>query len=103
MRIDTRLRRLEKAAPSDDYLTIYELIRQGKFYDQLTADQRDEFCRYRGLNRAALEEVERAVNGTIHFPLTKKPFEQTKDQLQPIINEIERAVLDDGGKELLHE
>lgn len=102
-----RLRRLAVTSECE-YLEIVKLIKQGAFYDDLTDELKDLYCRYRGFDREAMESVNRMVaecegmnpDTYLHFRLERKPKpmndEQTRIQVSEIVQEIEEQLLKEG-------
>ncbi len=89
MRIKSRLDRLESSRGA--FGEIIALIRQGAFYDEVTDEQRREYAAYKGVTTQAVETVENAVNGGLHFKLERNsPSDSiagTANELEKIINE----------------
>ena len=92
-RVNSRIRALESAtATQSDKLIIYRLITEKGFYDRLDERERQLYADYKGADRQALEEVEQAVNGNLHFPLERNTEPPTAADLQSIIDEVETEV-----------
>lgn len=89
MRIKSRLDRLEAVRGS--FGEIIALIRQGAYYDELTDEQRQEYALYKGVQRKALEDVELAVNGSLHFKLERH---KTADSIAATAAEVEQLIFD---------
>lgn len=89
MRIKSRLDRLESSRGA--FGDIIALIRQGAYYDALTDEQRAQYAAYKGVTTQAIETVENAVNGGLHFKLERNsPSDSiagTANELEKIINE----------------
>ena len=86
--IRRRIKHLE-AKTKPQFAEVLEWIRVGRFYDELTDQEKDRYCEYRGHDREAMEEIEMMVTGDIHFLLERKPIPPTKAQMQQIRQEIE--------------
>ena len=76
-RLERRVKQLESARCTDDDAAL-DLIRTGRFYDDLTNDERDLYCRYHRTEKSVLETIEMAVCGTLHFRLESRAFLQQK-------------------------
>ena len=85
---DKRLEKLE-SNPAQQWRDVRCLICQGRYYDELTADQRQRYCEYRGIERNAFEEVETAVSGSLHFRLEPKPDSPAPSKLRHIITQLQ--------------
>lgn len=93
MKIESRLRRLEKVAPPD-YADVLALIRSGCFYDELDNEQRDRYCEYLGFEKDVVEAVDRCIRGDLHFPLKlkEKPLVPGTPEFAARVKEIERLM-----------
>lgn len=89
MRIKSRLDRLEAVRGS--FGEIIALIRQGAYYDELTDEQRQQYALYKGVSHKAIEDVELAVNGTLHFPLERN---SPSDSIAATAAEVEQLIFD---------
>ena len=69
-----------------------ELIRRKAYYDELTDEEKNAYCDYLDIEREALETVEQAVTGTLHFKVKRKPKPPTKEELREAVREVEDAV-----------
>ena len=87
---EKRLERLE-SRPAQQWSDVCCWVCQGRFYDELDEEQRARYCAYRGVDRTALEEVEHAVSGTLHFKLERKPEPPTPSKLREIADYIEET------------
>lgn len=91
-RTQTRLERLESSRGA--FGEIIALIRQGAYYDALTDEQRQQYAEYHGITVAALEGVEIAVNGDLHFPLMANQHFKTEAErtahIQIVTAEVEQ-------------
>ena len=85
---DKRLKKLE-SNPAQQWRDVGCLICQGRFYDELSDEQRQRYCECRGIERNAFEEVEKAVSGSLHFQLEPKPDPPTPSKLREIIKQIQ--------------
>ena len=93
MRIDRRLTRLEAAG---DDPVVLGWIRQERFYDELTNDEKARYCCYYcGSNDyRAVEEVLIAVGQGLHFQLERKLKPPSPSEHRAIVAEIEAEVDD---------
>lgn len=85
---DKRLEKLE-SNPAQQWRDVRCLICQGRYYDELSDEQRHRYCEYRGIEQNAYEEVETAVSGSLHFRLEPKPDPPTPSKLREIIKQIQ--------------
>lgn len=92
--IEKRLSRLEgKHLP--DAAIVEQWIATGRFYDDLSDEEKGMYCSYKLIDREVFEEVEEAVTGTLHLLLEKnKRTKLTKAEKNRIIQEIEAMVED---------
>lgn len=65
------------------------LIAQGAFYDELTEEEKNAYCSYRGFDREAMETVEQMVTGTLHFQIERKPRPLTEAELKERAEEVQ--------------
>lgn len=88
-------RRVEKleAKSGQEYSDINCLICQGRFYDELSEEQRYRYCEYYGVDKQAFEDVNLAVIGTLHFKLEHKRKPSTRAEMNALIEEIEKLVI----------
>lgn len=89
-----RLKKIEERTKTVD-AHILVLIREGAFYDEITDEERDAYCVYRGCNRRAMEDIQNAVNLSLHFQLERKPKPPTREELAERIEEVQKAVADE--------
>lgn len=85
---DKRLKKLE-SNPAQQWRDVRCLICQGRYYDELSDEQRHRYCEYWGTERNAFEEVETAVSGSLHFRLEPKPDPPTPSKLREIIKQLQ--------------
>ena len=84
--IKSRIKALETAKNAKECNLI------GRFFDELTEEEQNEYCRYRyNCTRDILLELEFAVDPkfSIHFICDAKPKAPTKDELRAIQEEIQ--------------
>ena len=91
---------MEQRKP-EKYTEILKLIKQGKYYDELSIDQKDLYCEYQGYDREAMETIRITVldcegltdpDNYFHFPLERR--KKQTDKIDPkILEEVERIVL----------
>lgn len=88
-------RRVEKleAKSGQEYSDINCLICQGRFYDELSEEQRYRYCEYYGVDKQAFEEVNLAVIGTLHFRLERKLKPPTSSEMNVLIEETENLII----------
>ncbi len=94
-RVETRLRKLEGV--SSEYADILTLIRQGRFYDELTPQQPRRYCLYRyGMDHHPEIEISRLFDYPFdtHFQLERKPPPPTEKELAAIVAEVEQIMND---------
>lgn len=69
---------------------------QGRFYDALSDEEREDYARYYGgghFGREAIETVNMAARGTLHFELARRRTEPpTPEEHQEMLDEIEKAI-----------
>lgn len=84
-------RRLEKleSNPSQQWRDVRCLICQGKYYDELTAEQQTRYCEYIGTTPEAFADCNLAVTGSLHIRLESKPDPPTPSKLREIIKQIQ--------------
>ncbi len=88
-----RLKKAERTVSDpEEYAEIKALIRRGTYYDELTDEQKTQYCNYYGAHRKALEDIEQMVTGTFHFKLEPRKRPPTDAELEEIIKEVERIV-----------
>lgn len=93
LNIKRRLIKAQKNAYTGEGLErLAELIAAGAYYDEITEAEKDVYCEYRGFDREAMESVELAVTGTLHFQLEKKPKPPTEAQFRQTLREVEALV-----------
>ena len=96
--IKRRVARLEEKASVQDHqelARVAALIAAGAYYDELTAEEKDLYCKYKQVERAIFEEVEDAVTGTLHQPLERNTRgTMTAAGREKIIQEIEAMIED---------
>ncbi|WP_026659120.1 hypothetical protein [Butyrivibrio sp. AC2005] len=65
---------------AEDVGAILKLIDSGAYYDELTEEEKDAYCRYLGSKRDGYEELYCYVNGDLHFKLEyrQKPASQSE-------------------------
>lgn len=80
---DKRVKLLE-TGHTTDAAVVCEWVRAGRYYDDLTDDEREVYARYKCTTREVMEEVETAVRGDLHFRLEMT----VKQPLDEIIAEI---------------
>jgi len=68
------------------------MIANDLYYDALTDAQRARYCQYKGLDRAAFEEVTEMVNGDLHDRLTANRPRPSRVDLDAIILEVSAMV-----------
>ena len=88
-KFDKRLSRLENV---DGLRTVCNSI--GRWFDELSQPERERWTKYRfNVDAATVAEIERQVNGTLHFCCDKRPQQPSKAEHAKIVSEIEKAVL----------
>ena len=100
-----RIKRLQKVS-GQEYSEVLQLIRQKAFYDEISDDMKDLYCRYRGFDREAMESVRMIIAETegfdtetvLHFQLERNPKsmtpEEEREHTARIAAEVEKLVLD---------
>lgn len=98
MKFNNRLNKLESKRQIE-HSSIIRLIKMGTFYDDLTDEQKDQYCLYRGIDRDVHEEMCQLINEEcgvpyfvtrpLHFLLEPKPKPLTSKELQERVKEIE--------------
>ncbi len=69
-----------------------ELIDAGVYYDELTDDEKNAYCRYQKCEREALETLNGYILGNLHFQLERRPKPPTEEEFRANVREIEEAV-----------
>ncbi len=95
MKLDNRLKKLEGISENTS-LEILKLIKSGAYYDELTDNQRDDYCRYLNTDRCSFEEVHLMVIQTLHVKLEDRPKPPTSEELKQRIEEVEAYLLSEG-------
>lgn len=94
--IKRRVARLEEKASVQDHqelARVAALIAAGAYYDELTDEEKDLYCKYKQVERAIFEEVEDAVTGTLHQHLERNTRgTMTAAGRERIIHEIEALI-----------
>lgn len=98
--IDRRLIKLETA--NQLFADVEKMIDSGRRYLDINEKERERYALYWGTDCAALEDVERAVRGSLDFPLERRGRKTPQKELQAIIDEIKKIVLttDENRKEV---
>ena len=65
----------------------------GRFYDELSDDEKDIYALYCGFDRQPMEDVEKAVNGSLHFRLPKREKVPSSEDMKERIAEVEALVM----------
>jgi len=95
MRIENRLKKLE-GVRDDISIEILQLIKSGAFYDELTIEQKDDYCRYLNTDRITFEEVHLFVLESLHVRLEERPKPPTPEEMKQRIEEVEAYLLSEG-------
>ncbi|RKM60496.1 hypothetical protein D6855_07205 [Butyrivibrio sp. CB08] len=74
---------------SEDVGAILKFIDSGAYYDELTDEEKDAYCRYLGTERDALETVNGYVLGCLHFQLNRRPKPPTDAEHRATVKEVE--------------
>lgn len=83
-----RVKRLEKKHHVE-FEEVLRLIKQGAYYDELTDEEKYNYCEYQGTDKETMETIEMYLNKTLHFKLEKKPKPPTKEEFERNRKEIE--------------
>ena len=98
--IKNRIRKAQTKTHAGDSLGIVaKAIWRKAYYDELTEEEKDAYCNYRGYDRKAMEDVETMIKGNLHFVITKKPKPPTQKELQERIEEVQEYILNCKGIE----
>ena len=89
--VRNRLERLENASEGN-YTEIIRLIKSGAFYDDLTDDQKELYCLYRGYDRQAIEELFMIMHETMHIQLELKPPKMTPEEERKHVVEVAKEI-----------
>lgn len=93
--VRNRLKRLEDASEENN-TEIIRLIKSGAFYDELTDEQKEAYCRYWNFTRQSYEEVTLLLVHTLHEPLEKKfvpkSSEEERQHIKEVSEEIEKLI-----------
>lgn len=87
MKVDKRLKRLESSARVIN-TDIEKIIESGVTYEDLTDEQKDIYCAYKGYDREAMETVNKMVLGTINAELKKNLPPMTPEQKAQHIKKV---------------
>lgn len=69
------------------------LIHQGKYYDDLTDEQKERYCLYKGSDRKIVEDVQFYLfDGNMHFLLEENELPPTTEEMKGIIDDVERKL-----------
>jgi hypothetical protein len=102
LRYENRLKRLESKTDTQDYPEVIEWIRQGRYYNELTYEEKllyQEYCEFGDSSMAkAAIEVENVIfedddeppNFKLEFRKRRK--EPTPEEFAEIVKEVERMV-----------
>ncbi len=91
MRYKSRINRLEKRF-SCEFADVLEWVKKGRYYDELSNEEKNYYCHYWGYEKKTIEEIELAIMGTLHFKTERKPTPPTPEQYQELIGKIEKAL-----------
>ena len=89
--LETRLKRLEMTAKGK-HPEVLQWIREGRFYDELTTEEQEQFSQYYyGFSAKSLKEILPIFDkNPFHFQLERKPKPPTKEELAKRAEELER-------------
>lgn len=91
-RIDKIQKSKEQIDPSGGLYRVIELIAKGAYYDELTEDEKEAYCKYTGGNRDGLETLAEYFGGDLHFQLEPKRKPPTEHEFEIAEQEVEAAV-----------
>ena len=77
MQIINRLKRLEKRTAAAGIPADIVGVIDTAYYDELTNEQKESYCKYRNMEREAAENLQMYVNGTLHIKLERRPAHET--------------------------
>lgn len=76
-----------------DAVTVERWIAAGRFYDDLTDEEKEMYCSYKLVDREVFEEIETAVTGTLHHRLERNARgKMTASGREKIIQEVEALI-----------
>ena len=91
--IISRLNTLEKECGISEHSScVLRLIRSGKYYDELSNEERNAYCKYLGFEREVYETINALVFNSLHFQLEKKRKPATREQFEENVKEVEMIV-----------
>ena len=90
-RVKRRLKRLEDVSEENN-TEIICLIKSGAFYDEINDVQKDEYCKYREVDREAFEDVLFWVLETMHVKLELKPPKMTPEEERKHVAEVAKEI-----------
>ena len=82
--LQRRVKRIE-AATNAESVEVLHWIAKGLYYDDLSDEQRSQYCNYHGIGREGVEAVRLMISGNdcqaaFHFPLEKKQPPMTREE-----------------------
>lgn len=88
--IKNRIRKAQRNAHAGEYMEIVAAaISRGAFYDDMTDEEKNAYCSYRGFAREVMEEVEEMVTGSLHFQVERTTKPMTKGEIIARAEEIQ--------------
>ena len=101
MSVLTRLNRLERIQNSN-YYDVQKLIAAGTYYDELTAEQKEEYEKYKCSLGGVADDIaaakldvlfnEVSEREAFHFKLSERKPAVTREELQESIDEIKQYI-----------
>lgn len=96
MKCEQRLKRLEMRRKTA-FPDVLEWIRKGRFYDELTAEERQRYCEYRySMQACSVEECmllfkpeNQTAEEVFHFRLEKKTKPPTPEEMEETRRELD--------------
>lgn len=94
---EKRIKQFKKNAKK--YPDIQRLVEQGKYYDELTDNQKSRWAIYYGFSsRETFEWIQRVTDKSLHFQITERPTPPTADDLKLMLGEVGRYIVEQAKK-----
>lgn len=92
--IKSRIQRAEEHYRGHSVNTlIAEILAREAYYDELTEEEREAYCQYRGTDQETIATLYGYLYGNLHFRVEKKPKPPTKEEHEANIREIHDYIL----------
>lgn len=82
-------RRLKSLETLNGGSIVSDILARGAYYDELTEEEREAYCKYRGTDQETIKTLYGYFYGdNLHFPCVKNPEPPTRQEQEEIIKEI---------------